>query len=58
VVKVELAKRPLERNAPGRMKVFQLLAVKIPPAPGGGTSWMVVFVYRCEVVDSLMTGTI
>jgi hypothetical protein len=58
LVTVELAERPLERNAPGRMKVFQILSERIPPASGGATSWMVVFVHRGNVVDSLMTGAI
>jgi hypothetical protein len=58
LVTVDLAERPLERNAPGRMQVFQLLGEKIPPGRGSGASWMVVFVHRGAVVDSLMTGAI
>ena len=58
LITVELSARPLERNAPQRMRVFQLLNERMPAKAGGDYSWMVVFVHDGEVVDSVMTGAI
>ena len=58
LVKVSLAKRPLDRNAPHRMLAYAALSRLIPPKTNGDYSWMVVFTHADEVCDSVMTGVI
>jgi hypothetical protein len=56
LVTVELAARPLDRNAPHRMAAYTVLSHLIPAKENGDYSWMVVFKYAEEVCDSVTTG--
>ena len=56
LITIELDGEPLERNAPDRMYVYDLLEERIPPKENGEYSWMAVFTHNDEVCDSLMSG--
>ena len=56
LISIELVERPLERNAPERWYVHDVLEKKIPSKPDGAYSWMVVFTHDGDVCDSLMNG--
>jgi hypothetical protein len=53
---IELAEVPLERNAPERWYIYDVLEKRIPPKSDGTYSWMVVFTHNGDVCDSLMSG--
>ena len=56
LVTIQLAEKPLERNAPERWYAYDVMDKRIPAKPDGDYSWMIVFVHDEDVCDSLMTG--
>ena len=55
---IELSEAPFSGVAEGRDVVYDAIQDRIPPKPDGTYSWIAVFSFRGEVVDSVSAGAI